>query len=598
MKRTVIALLLSLCLLCCLAAPASAAASDDVIHPAVVVPGVFQSEVKYLNDDGTEKRNSKGEPYQAPFFMEANEDIVKAALLEALLPIGALLVNQSDKENAAAEAVASVLGEALAGNIKCDENGHFIKNIQATKYDTNLANLSAHDRAWALDAIPLVDYANRAGMENLYFFSYASLGNIYEIANELYDLIQTAKAEHGGTTVNLAPVSQGGSLFGALMQIYKEKGRKLSDDVNRVCLIVPAADGTALLGDIYRYGLLDDDDALYGYMFPSLLEENWLGYLVPLLLRILPNADINNILDIAAQKLVEDYLEYSTCLWALLPSGDYPALREMYLMDDDNEEIRRQTDWFYQAQCNYKQNILDAKADGVEFFDIADYNQSLYPICDCWDKVNADGVIDLNSTSLGAVSAPVGETLPADYTQANTYCTDPTHNHIDSGRIVDASAGLLCESTFYFKGQHHEATARNDVIIALATRILYDNAFMDVYSDPAFPQFNFGRNSSTLRHAIARAEAVDLSGASDAQKAELAAALAEGKAAEQSTVMPTEEFEAVCERLDAAVNAITGAKSNEKTETKTTFTDLLQKILRFLQQLMLRLFHGKGWSDL
>ena len=74
--------------------------------------------------------------------------------------------------------------------------------------------------------------------------------------------------------------------------------------------------------------------------------------------------------------------------------------------------------------------------------------------------------------------------------------------------------------------------------------------------------------------------------------------MAQGKAAEQSTVMPTEEFDAVCERLDAAVKAITGAKPDTKTETKTTFTDLLQKILRFLQKLMLRLFQGKGWSDL
>ncbi len=599
MKQKLCAFLLAICLLAALAAPAAAAGETDVIHPSVVIPGVFQCEVKYLNDDGTEKLNSKGQPYEAPFFLDSS-DIVKDALVQALIPIGTMLISQKDKESKAAEAVAAVLGKALAGNVASDANGHFIKNIQATKYPTNLAALSAHDRAFALDAIPLHAYAAQAGMENLYFFSYASFGNIYEIANELYDLIQTAKAEHGGKTVNLAPVSQGGTLFGALMQIYKDKGRRLSDDVHRVCLIVPAANGTALLGDIYLHGLLDDDDALYGYMFPSLLKEDWLGYLIPLLLRILPNADVNGILDTAVYRLVEDYLEYSTCMWALLPQEDYPALRERYLSDPEDAEIRRQTDWYYKAQCDYRQNILAAKDDGVEFFDIVDYNKSLYPICDCWDKVNADGVIDLDSTSLGATSAPVGKTLPADYRQQNTCCADPAHVHMDADRIVDASTGILCDTTFYFKGQHHEATARNGVVIALATRILYDNSFRDVYTDPAFPQFNHGRDSSSMQNRIRRAEALDLSAATDAQKAALAAALDEAKKADASTVMPVEAYEAASDALQAAITAITDAgKAPDKQETaKKSLLDVLKNLFRLLQSLLLQLTGGKGFSEL
>ena len=65
------------------------------------------------------------------------------------------------------------------------------------------------------------------------------------------------------------------------------------------------------------HGLLDDDDALYGYMFPSLLDKDqeMLAYLINLILRILPNADVNNIIDTAVHVLIEDYLEYSTMLW-------------------------------------------------------------------------------------------------------------------------------------------------------------------------------------------------------------------------------------------------------------------------------------------
>ena len=172
--------------------------------------------------------------------------------------------------------------------------------------------------------------------------------------------------------------------------------------------------------------------------------------------------------------------------------------------------------------------------------------------------------------------------------------------HIDADRIVDASTGILCDTTFYFKDQHHEATARNGVIIALATRILYDNAFRDIFSDPAFPQFNFGRDSRRMQNRIRRAEQLDLSGATDAQKADLAAALDAAKKADAATVTPAEDYEAASDALEAAITAITGAGKtpDKKEETKASLFDVLKKLFRLLQELMLSLASGKGWSDL
>ena len=186
------------------------------------------------------------------------------------------------------------------------------------------------------------------------------------------------------------------------------------------------------------------------------------------------------------------------------------------------------------------------------------------------------------------------------YTQKNTYCADPSHVHIDEGRIVDASTGILCDTTFYFKGQHHEATARNGVVIALATRILYDNAFRDIFTDPAFPQFNFGRDSRRMENRIVRAQSLDLSSASDAQKAALTKALETAKAANATTVMPTEDFEAASDALQDAITAITGAPAQTNTDknAKVTLPDFLQKLFKLLQRLLLALTGGKGWSDL
>ena len=445
--------------------------------PSIVIPGLFQSDVRYLDENGNEMLNKDGEPYSAPFFMEGSADIVKLALEEALIPLASLLIKQEDIENRCAEAIADVLGKALLSNIQLDEFGQPVKNIQADKYETSLAGLTAQQRAFVLGQVPLNSYVQEAGLDHLYFLSYLHSGNLMTAVNDLYELIQTAKRETGHDKVNLVPISQGGSVMNALMQLYIDKGLDISDDVNRVCYVVPAADGANILGDIYLHGIIDDPDALYGYMMPSLLgdDQQLLAYLINLILRLFPGADLDNILDTATDSLVEDYLERSTSLWALVPSEQYPGCREKFLMDEDDAFILEQTDWYYNAQVNAGKYILETKEKGVEFFDIVDYNYVSYKIYDSWNETNGDGIIHTGSESFGATTVAVDTALPADYVQANTYCTDPEHhNHIDEARLVDASTGILCESTFYFKGQNHEATARNDVIMRLAVRILTD----------------------------------------------------------------------------------------------------------------------------
>lgn len=583
----------------CLMAGAAVPDCDCDHCPSIVIPGVFQSEVKYYDDNGNEMLNADGEPYPAPFFLDDTGTIVKAALSEALLPIAGMLISQNAKDTKAANAVADVLGSVLGSKIGSDNMGNVIGNVKATKYDTALSNLSKHDQDYALDQIPLNDYVDICGMDHLYFFSYMSFDNIQRLVEELYQLIQTAKRETGHDKVNLVPISQGGSLENALMQYYIDNGYDFAADINRVCYIVPAADGASVLGEIFHYGLLDDPEALYGTMFPSLLEEDqeWLAYLINLILRIMPNADVNRIIDTAVDILVEKYLGYSTAMWALIPSGDYPESAEKYLSDPEDAYIREQTDWYYNAQLNHRKYILDFKAQGVEFFDICDYNYSLYQICDSWDDVNGDGIIQLDSTSLGATSAPVGCVLPEDYVQQNTYCSDPTHNHMDEERIVDASTGILPETTFYFKGQDHEKTARNDVIIRLATRILTDNDFVDIYSDPGYPQFNYARDGKWFRNTLKQWADFDTSALSPELAAEFNEAYAAALAAAESTYLPTDEYEAAKERFENVTYKIANGK-DKPVEKVSFFIKLITKVFKFFSDFMLKYFGGKGISDI
>ncbi len=97
------------------------------------------------------------------------------------------------------------------------------------------------------------------------------------------------------------------------------------------------------------------------------------------------------------------------------------------------------------------------------------------------------------------------------------------------------------DRNWFFAGQHHEI-ADNDVAVALACTLLLTDTIDNVYSDPAFPQFNGSRyvkriTRDYLPKAIAALERTDLSaadraelqGAIDAANAMLASTVADGR---------------------------------------------------------------------
>ncbi len=597
MKKSnkVIALILSVVMLIgCFSA--TAFAIEEAYIPSIVIPGIFQSETKYYENGAA----TNAEP---PFFMDSTIEIVGLALTDALIPIAKLLTTQEDKDNKAAQAVADILGEVLMEKSRCDENGKFVHDIRATKYNDCFADLSAHDQEYILDQIPLQNYIDIAGGENLYFFSYASLGNMIDTATELYDFIQFVKEDTGSDKVNIVPISQGGSVANALMQIYADNGRSVAEDINRIVYVVPALDGSTLIGEIYQYGLLDDEE-LYTTMLPSLMgEEDMVSYLVNVVLRIMPNANVNSILDTAVYTLINDYMRYSTLLWGLCPSGNYEACREMYLMDEGLEEIRRQTDWFYGAQKNRYTNIENAIEDGVKVFDIVDYNVPLYQLVDSWDKVNADGIIQLDSTSMGAFSYGVDVKLGDDYVATHNNCSDPeNHNHTDPNGIVDACTGLLPETTFYFYNQNHERTGSNDVIMKLVTELLVDETFVDVFSKPdKFPQFNVGRNSKGLMKDVAEMKKYDTSDLTEKEKALLEDAIAQAEAQLDQTNVDIDAFEDAKSNFYSVRDQILNRdKEPEEKENDSymNFGDALKQIFQMLSDILYLFFGNAGFGEM
>lgn len=532
--------------------------------PSIVIPGIGQSNVWLLDDNGDYVLDSNGERINCfPGYFD-----IAPLVSKLIAPVLLSLITQQDVF------LSSTLADALADCFymnSSDLNGKAPACVEVEKYPYSVAECSEYEKDYIYKCIPLQDYANQAGEDHLYFFSYNSFGNHLDIVAELYDFIQQVKAETGHDKVNIVPISMGGTVANGLLEYYPD----IHEDLNKIVYIVPALNGSTIVGDVYTKNLTFlDKEYLYNGFLEGLMDEEE-ARMIEVIARILPDELLLKCLDVAVDELLDRVFKTNTNMWALCPSEYYPSASAALLSDPECAEIKRQTDIYYQAQLNSDANILRMVENGVKVYNIVDYDAPLYNIGNAWNADNGDGVIHLDSTSMGAHAALVGETLPENYVQQNTYCSDASHNHISPDRVVDASTGLLPDTTFYFDGQNHEKTARNDIIIKLATELLATDNIEDVYSTPDYPQFNVARDARGLKNnVLPAAKAVDQSTLSAEDKAELNAAIAEAEEVLARTAGVEGDIKASEARLRAILVKIGVYTASEEEEPSDTFTGI------------------------
>ena len=532
--------------------------------PSIVVPGIGQSNVWALDENGDYILDDEGNRVSCfPAIFDIGY-IIKRAILPVLLTL------MTQRDVGLSDALSDVILDSFAVNM-CDDNGKNTGSFEVEKYPYSVAECSEYEKEQIYNNVPLLDYAKQAGEDHLYYFAYNSFSNHLEIVNELYDFIQMVKRETGHDKVNIVPISMGGSVANGLLEYHPD----VMDDLNKVVYIVPALDGSTIVGDLLAKDLTFlDKDFLFNGFLETLMDEDE-ARMIEVIARIIPDDVLLKGLQAAVDTLVDEVASRITTLWALSPASYYPKLAKELLSDPSRAEIKRETEMYYHAQLNSDKNIQTLVDKGVQVFNIVDYDVPLYCIGNTWNDDNADGVIHLDSTSMGVKSAKVGEALPADYVQANTYCSNPEHNHISPDRVVDASTGLLPDTTFYFDAQNHEKTARNDIIISLATRLLAKDDIKDVYSSPDYPQFNGARDPRGLKNShIPAAKAVDTSALSPEVAAELEAALAEAEAFVNGTVCYAGQQSEVEARLRAALVAAGAYTAEEEEEPSDFFRNL------------------------
>ena len=471
----------------------------------------------------------------------------------------------SQRDIGLSDAVADAIYDAFSINV-CDLNAQPGANVKTETFLYPYSECSDYEKEIINTHIPFEMYPTELPQDHIYYFAYNSFANHIGLVEDLYKYIQMVKEQTGHDKVNLVPISQGGSIANGLFEYHPE----VMDDLHKVLFIVPALDGSIIIGDVFndRVTFLDSDYLYNGFLEEIRLLDEHTAHLIEILARILPDEIIMESLNKGVKRLVEDVMIRSTSMWALCPSGDYPTAAEKYLSSPEMSEIRKQTDKYYQAQLHSDANIEKLLAKGIPVLCVAEYDFAVINVGERWNTMNGDFIIQLDSTSMGATSANCGETLPDDYFQQNTHCSNPSHNHISPERMVDASTGLLADTTFYYRYQRHDLTRHNNAILQLAMKVIANDDIKDVYSDPDFPQFNFGRDIRELEEPLEIAEGVDTSKLSKADADELNAAVEEAKILIVKPAIEEDEYEKTAGRLNAILEKI-GAKDKEKEKDPT-----------------------------
>ncbi len=573
--------------------------NDDEQVPIIIIHGISQVDTVVMDEEGNPLKDKDGNVITGwPLTVDVTE-----LVLTVIFPVLLTLVTQMDF---ASEAGYKAACNALKYNAS-DLNGDPVYPTYVDRQYCSVGAMDQEHKDIVYDAVPFQEIGEEIGEEWLYFFSYNSSGDVLQIAEELNDYIEMVKEQTGADEVSLAPISMGGTVATAWLEMYSGRYDLFYDNydsVHKIVFVIAALDGSKIVGDLFvNDTLLNNDEFLYTRILPELLEEEWYAYLLNIVLRILPHDVLIAILDGIFAGAKDTLIGNTTIFWALLPNDNFDESYEIYFADKGPEydTIRTKVKFYHTAQSNLQQNINRLMSDefGGIVHAICSYGLPLYPVGSSALYINADSIIHSASTSLYATFANLGETLPVDYVAQNPVCTDPTHNHISPDRVVDASTSYLPENTWYVEGLNHERTGRSDSVINFAGVLLKDDTITDVHSDPEnYPQFNGSRTTRDLKNNhIPNAEKAlaENTTMTAEQRAELQAALDDCKLMLTETVVDTKDCEERQQRLkDALIDiGVYGAP-----EEPSPVNDVLRTIFKFLSDKAYESWGTKGFSEL
>lgn len=349
--------------------------------------------------------------------------------------------------------------------------------------------------------------ADEVGYDNTYFFCYNWTNSAITLAAQLNDFIENVKAEKNVDKVKLVACSMGGTITMSYLADYGY------DSVDTVVMASTAFLGTEIVGQLFTKRMDISIDALLAY-FGEFLGNDFVNTLLETIKRAVNNnnSDLIPSVDAAIEALVNnlDSLLYADLFmdtfvtlpgfWSLIPASYYEEAKATLFTDrEEYSFLENEIDhYIYDVQSRAQEIIAEAQAEGVNYYITATYLCPGIPVYENYTNYT-DNLVDLNYSSGMATVAPYGTLLDPDAVNEDAICTDESHNHISSDLIVDASSCFLPERTWIIKGVAHMAYTYQTELCSLITYLLTTEDYVDIYTNPAYPQFTeFDKSTGKL----------------------------------------------------------------------------------------------------
>ncbi len=444
-KRIMSVVLAAVMLLSCASAAFAAYGCNCGTAPLIVVSGMAAWPL--VQNEGTENEKQ--------VFAPDTESILKL-VGKIAGPLALFAVNKD----------YDMLGDSLIPAVKelleplaCNADGTSKYNITTDVYPESMASypdFATNPEFTANEPAVVREAVEKIGADHVYYFNYDWRLDPMEHAKELRKYVERAMEETGHDKVNLAGASMGGTIIASYLAMYG------SDDIDNFTMLSSAFTGTTIVGNLFNGRLEINKEGLIrilkevvgveavNILFDALDEAGVFDILVNF-----ADSLFANLQDRIYDEVFRDTFITMPGIWDLIALEDYEDAKA-YLLDPSTDAalIARIDDYHYNVQAKLPELLSEAMENGVKVNVVSHYNMQGVPITPSYNEQN-DNVIDTKYTSGYAVCAYLDETLPADYKQQNTVCTDVTHNHISADRIIDASTCLLPEQTWFLKNQKH-----------------------------------------------------------------------------------------------------------------------------------------------
>lgn len=562
-------------------------ATNGEVIPTIIMPGIGQSESTYVNADGKEITGG--------LLLIDDTDLVGKILKTLALPLLASIFTRSVHDGLA-DAVYKTVKDLFYIQAS-NKDGTAVNDLELAYYPYPLSQYEEDNKGWFYTMLPMepvIEEINTTygvnGEDYTYLYTFQLISDPMKSAEGLFDYIELVKEQTGASKVNLVAISLGGTILSAYCDLVMERGGDFSD-INNVINIVACLNGTDLFADFFARNWNLADEFLMDEYITSICEANGMDPYIASLIkiavkRIIPKEVLYTILTGAMDALLDNMLVNCAQFWAMVPSDRYEELADRYLVGEEYATLRAAADRFQEARLNLVPNLKYANANyGVDVYSVAAYGMqyttgeyNFFGITGSSATSNSDAIVDIDSASMGATYAIAGQKLESG-------------ERLSPDGELDISTCAFPDTTWFFRNQHHEV-GRNDVILKLLAKII-TGQIEDVNSDPAFPQFNFGRVTRNLtrpgrlmdqaEEVIANEEGLYTQEQIDTVKPvyEKAVAMLEDTICDENSAA---EAEAMITELNNAL-AVTGLTSVD--EGPDFMTQLLNKVMAFVEKIVL-----------